>query len=151
MNALLEAKPFDLNEVDKEIYSGAVGTISSMREWLINFRRRGVNKSEKLGPMLDLLSIDTKYSRYDKVIFVLFDSSVIAKLERIGFVREDRCRYRNSSFTMYCQKHNIVFEIVQKNEWPDLVRCIHISNVTGYFNLNDIHDALYQEDDLNMD
>ena len=80
MNALLEAKPFDLNEVDKEIYSGAVGTISSMREWLINFRRRGVNKSEKLGPMLDLLLIHTKYSRYDKVIFVLFDSSVIAKL-----------------------------------------------------------------------
>ena len=118
--------------------------ISKFKEVVLNYNRRGKNKAYHLGPVLPF--IGTQYIKYDTLVFILSDDQAIASLKEKGFVAENRCRYKNSEFTLFWAEFKLEFEVVKPEEWDDLRRCVNLSNTTSYFNLDKIYDALHLKD-----
>ena len=121
--------------------------LNNLKNWynetLLGIKRRDINKPDRLNPML--LMTHAEHIRYDRIVFIKFDSKVVDELKAVGFVQEDRCRYQGSSYTLFWDQFVIELEVVQPSEWPDLVRCVNISNATNYFDLNVIRSALYKD------
>ena len=112
-------------------------------ETLLGFKRRGINKTERLTPVLRFL--DVKFIQYDTVVFIKHDADIVKKLKETGFIQEDRCRYTGSSFTLFWEEFVLELEVVQVSEWEELRRCINISNSTNFFDLNVIREAMNSE------
>jgi hypothetical protein len=119
------------------------GLVDLMHSSVKKVKRRGLNKSERLGPLLRF--IDATIIDFHPTIFVLQTDDLVARLTQAGFKIENNIRFRHSANTMYWEEFNIELELVDALNWDILRRCINVSHATSSYLLNPICDAIQFE------